>query len=381
MAPRQGVTCTRSCYKGAKLLPQANNVPISRTSIYVAAARALGARELDPAVRNPDYLAEILLGDPTTLNLDHPAVHALGLNYSDAMKESEVANLVRTMTVRTRFIDEALVRAVANGARQAVILGAGLDSRAYRYRDLLYGMRVFEVDRPMTQEFKRQRVNAALGGPPPNLVYVAIDFDNEDLADIMARNGYDCGQRTFFVLEGVTMYLPEEVLRTTLGFVAAQTPGSSIVFDFFYRPFVEMLVGINVANLPALERPAVQRFLDLTRHEPWMFGIPVGGEREFLGQFGLELREILAVRSEEASKRYLTRADGTEVGRQALVEDAGRAAQRMRAEITDPGRAAQTMSAESARQRHRLISCQLADAVVGRASLLGNASLSGSGTS
>src|SRR5262252_1261675 len=88
---------------------------ISRTSIYVAAGRAIGAREPDPAARNPDYLAEKLLGDPAALNVDHPAVRALSLDYNEAMKNGEVIGIVRAMMVRTRFIDDALERAIAAG--------------------------------------------------------------------------------------------------------------------------------------------------------------------------------------------------------------------------------------------------------------------------
>ena len=90
------------------------------------------------------------------------------------------------MTVRTRFIDEALERAIAGGATQVVILGAGFDSHAYRCQELLADVRVFEVDRPATQALKQQRVNDVLGGPPANLTYVAIDFQHEDLPDVLA---------------------------------------------------------------------------------------------------------------------------------------------------------------------------------------------------
>src|SRR5690349_23379072 len=115
---------------------------ISRTSIYVAAGRAIGAREPDPTVRNPDDLAERLLGDPAALDVDHPAVRALSLSYDDAMELPEVVNIVRLMMIRTRFIDAALERAVAGGITQLVILGAGFDSHAYRFRTLLERVRV-----------------------------------------------------------------------------------------------------------------------------------------------------------------------------------------------------------------------------------------------
>jgi methyltransferase (TIGR00027 family) len=338
---------------------------ISRTSIYVAAGRAVGAREPDPSVRNPDYLAEKLLGDPSKLGLDHPAVRALSLRYDDAMKDVEVVSNVRMMTVRTRFIDEALERAIAGGATQVVILGAGFDSHAYRYRELLAHVRVFEVDRPATQAVKKQRVNEVLGGPPQNLTYVAVDFQHEDLSDALTRHGYDPAQRTFFVLEGVTMYLAEEAVRGTLRFVAAHPPGSGIVFDFVYRAMIDMLAGIDMANIPEAAKPFLERFLNLIKDEPWVFGLPVGGEREFLREFGLELREAFTIGGEESLKRYLTRADGTQVGAQAIAEAMARMRERTRnGEQSAPE--GPRPSPERIRDQQRLMAYQLAEAVVAR---------------
>ena len=334
---------------------------VSRTSIFVAAGRAVGAREPDPAVRNPDYLAEKLLGDPPTLDLDNPSVRALSLSYDEAMADAEVVNNVRMMTIRTRFIDDALERAIAGGASQVVILGAGFDSHAYRYQHA--PVRFFEVDRPVTQELKKQRVNAVLGGPPASLTYVAVDFQHQELADVLRQHGCDPARRTFFILEGVTMYLPEGAARATLRFVAAYPPGSGIVFDFVYRPMIDMLARIDVANIHEAARPFVRRFLDLIKDEPWVFGLPPGGEREFLAEFGLELREILMVGGEESLKRYLTRADGTQVGAEALAAAMGRMAARTPAGGTAAPPPPQ-LSAEQMRAQQRLMSYQLADAVV-----------------
>jgi methyltransferase (TIGR00027 family) len=336
---------------------------ISRTSIYVAAGRAVGAREPDPAARNPDYLAERLLGDPAALDLDHPAVRALSLGYDDAMKDVEVVSNVRMMTIRTRFIDEALERAIAGGATQVVVLGAGFDSHAYRCRDLLAQVRVFEVDRPATQALKKQRVNDVLGGPPVNLTYVAIDFQHEDLPGVLTRHGYDPARRTFFIWEGVTMYLPEAAVRDTLRFVATHPPGSAIVFDFVYRAMVDMLARIDIANVPQAAKPFVERFLNLTRDEPWVFGVPVDAEREFLGEFGLELREAFTIGGEESLKRYLTRADGTQVGAPAIAEARARMSERTRA--AGPS-ASRQMPLERTREQQRLMAYQLAEAVVAR---------------
>lgn len=338
---------------------------ISRTSIFVAAGRAVGAREPDPAARNPDYLAETLLGDPAAIDLTHPIVRALSLDYDEAIKEPEVVNTVRMMAVRTRFIDDALARAVvADGAAQVVVLGAGFDSHAYRFQDLLRRVRIFEVDRPATQALKRQRVNDALGGPPANLTYVPVDFKQDDLRDALVRHGYDPAQRTFFILEGVTMYVPDEGIRATFQFVGAHPPGSAIVFDFVYRAMIDMLAQIDLANVPAPAKPFVQRFLDLIRDEPWVFGIPVGGEREFLAEFGLELREALTIGGEESVRRYATKSDGTQIGAAAMAAAMARMAEQARAAgLPNPADNPEAMA--RLREQQRLMAYQLAEAVVG----------------
>jgi methyltransferase (TIGR00027 family) len=337
-------------------------VGISRTSIYVAAGRAVGAREPDPMARNPDYLAEKLLGDPSKIDVDHPAVRALSLSYDEAMNDVEVVSTVRMMTIRTRFIDDALTRAIAGGVTQVIILGAGFDSHAYRCQELLEQARIFEVDRPATQELKKQRVHEVVGTPPANLTYVSIDFQHEDLPDVLKRHGYDPAQRTFFILEGVTMYLPEEAARATFRFVGAHPPGSGIVFDFVYRAMIDMLARIDMANIPDVQKPFVQRFLDLIKDEPWVFGLPVRGEREFLHEFGLELREAFAIGGEESIKRYVTKSDGTPVGAQAYAAAMARMAARA-SESTQAQPRGQQMSLEQMREQQRLMAYQLAEAV------------------
>ena len=336
---------------------------ISRTCIYTAAGRAIGAREPDPSVRNPDYLAEKLLGDPSAFNIDQAAVKALGRRYDEAIKDLEVISTVRMMLVRTRFIDEALERAVAGGATHVVILGAGFDSHAYRCQALLANVRVFEVDRPATQAYKKQRVHDAIGAPPTNLTYVPIDIQHEDLADVLRQHGHDQSQRTFFVMEGVTMYVPEEGVRATLQYVGGHPPGSAIVFDFMYRPMVEMLKNIDWARIPDSFKPYVQRFLDLIKDEPWVFGIPVGGERTFLSEVGLELREALTIGGEESLTRYATKADGTQIGAEAIAESMARMAQRAR-EAGAASPEARAIDPQRMREQQRTMAYQLAEAIV-----------------
>jgi methyltransferase (TIGR00027 family) len=250
---------------------------------------------------------------PAAIDLDHPVVRALTVGYDQAMKEIDVVNAVRMTTIRTRFIDEALERAVADGAKQLVILGAGLDSHAYRCRGLLAGVRIFEVDRAAMQEMKKRRVREVLGTPPANLTYVEADLLRDDVRDVLTSHGYDPRQKTFFIFEGVTMYLPEEAVKRTLRFAAASAPGSGIVFDFVYQSMIETIAKIDITKVPEPAKAFVERFLSVTRHEPWVFGLPTGGEREYLRELGLELREELSLLSDAAAARYLTRADGSQV--------------------------------------------------------------------
>jgi len=305
---------------------------ISRTAAYVAAARAIGAREPDPDVRNPDYLAERLLGDTSDIDLDLPIMHALHQDYDQAMQDIEIAGTVRAMIVRTRFIDDALEHALEAGAKQLLILGAGYDSHAYRYRELLEGIRVFEVDRHATQARKQQRVREVIGEPPPNLAWVGIDFRNEELGEVLHRSGYDFATRSFVIMEGLTMYLTEAALRDTLRLMASHPPGSSVTFDFVSNVMIAMIKGIKLDALPPPARAFAERFLHLTRDEPWEFGFPLHGEREYLESFGFEIPEILNIGGADAARRYLTRLDGSEVADETMArvprpQDAATAAQ------------------------------------------------------
>lgn len=284
----------------------------SKTCLYVAAGRALGAREPDQAIRNPDYLAERLLGpEERALVADQPVVQALELDFDEARKSMEALSSAVMMIIRTRFIEERLEQAIRDGVTQVVILGAGFDTRAYRLTGLLKSARIFEVDQPSTQEYKKRRVREAGIDVPPNLTYVPVDFRQQKVGDVLNAAGYESGQKTFFIWEGVTMYLPETAVVETLRWVGAQAPGSTIIFDFVGAMVIQFMANIPWDKLPEAARAPVERLQRLEMGEPWIFGFPNDGEKEFLGNLGLELRELLPIGGAESMKRYLTRSDGT----------------------------------------------------------------------
>ena len=157
--------------------------------------------------------------------------------------------LLDHIEMRTRAIDAAVREGVAGGATQLVILGAGLDARAWRMADLA-GVHVFEVDHPSTQAFKQARV----GGRRPtarDVHFVAVDFARDDLGDALAAAGHDANAPTFWIWEGVTMYLPREAVRATLAVVAARSAARSRMAVTYATPEATPLgpAAVRVANV------------------------------------------------------------------------------------------------------------------------------------
>jgi methyltransferase (TIGR00027 family) len=135
------------------------------------------------------------------------------------------------IAVRARFAEDALTAAaVTNGARQLVVLGAGLDT--YAYRSTLGDLRVFEVDDAATQAWKQQRLAEAAIPLPSSLAFVPLDFEREPLADALGGAGFDSTQRSFFTWLGVVPYLTEQAIFSTLRFIASLPGGASVVFDY-----------------------------------------------------------------------------------------------------------------------------------------------------
>jgi methyltransferase (TIGR00027 family) len=139
------------------------------------------------------------------------------------------------IAVRTRFAEDALAVAVEKGVRQVVVLGAGLDTYAYR-STLPDRLRIFEVDHPATQDWKRQRLKDAAISVPSSLTFAPVDFERQTLAEGLMVAGFDPSQETFFTWLGVVPYLSEEAVWSTLGFIANLKNGAHVVFDYSDPP-------------------------------------------------------------------------------------------------------------------------------------------------
>lgn len=260
--------------------------------------RAAGALADDPAVRCPDQMAAGFLGG---LNVTTLAKHRLtrGLLLRSARRLRPGAYTHEL--VRTKFIDEAMLAEVAAGLDELILLGAGFDSRPYRFAEELRGVRVIEVDHPASQASKRARLRRLLGHEPEHVTFVGIDFTCEDLDAALVAAGHERSAKTLFVWSGVSFYLPEHAVAEVLSWVAAHdSPRASIVFDAFWAEAIDGSREYYGAR--ELRKAAA------ARDEPLRWGIPVGRVAETLSRFGLQEEQTLT--GEQASAIYMKRSDG-----------------------------------------------------------------------
>ena len=194
----------------------------SRTAMRVVLRRAAHQLFDNPKV----------LDDPVALSIVGPeAVSKLGAEPGGY--RGRVGRALRAfMAVRSRFAEDELARSVGRGTTQYVVLGAGLDTFAYRNP---YGegmLRVFEVDYPATQEWKRRRLAAGAIPIPSSLTFAPVDFERQTLPDGLRDAGFDPRKPAFFSWLGVTMYLTREAISSTFRFVASTPPGGGIALDY-----------------------------------------------------------------------------------------------------------------------------------------------------
>jgi methyltransferase (TIGR00027 family) len=184
------------------------------------------------------------------------------------------------ITCRKRYIDDKLDEAL-NGIDSVVILGAGMDTRAYRLAHRS-DIPVFEVDLPVNIARKKAAVQRAIGGVPTSVHLVPLDFERDDLISALTGHGYRADSRTFFIWEGVTQYLTEDAVRATLGALRAAPAGSRLVFTYVRKDFID---GVNMYGATMLYRRFRQR------QQVWRFGLDPDAVSEFVAEYGWRLVE------------------------------------------------------------------------------------------
>lgn len=218
------------------------------------------------------------------------------------------------IAVRSRYAEDELAKAIRRGVRQYVIVGAGLDTFAYRKGCDATALRIFEVDHPATQAWKRGRLREAGVSVPESLTFAAVNFEKQTLAGGLQAAGFAADAAAFFSWLGVVPYLPREAIVKTLAFVASRPAGSDVVFDYATKP-----------TSPASVQQAV--FERISQHvaalgEPWVTFFEPDVLKQELS--GLGFRTIENLGQEELNQRYFTgRSDGLRVGGLGYVVKAG----------------------------------------------------------
>ncbi|MGO9022574.1 MAG: SAM-dependent methyltransferase [Syntrophobacteraceae bacterium] len=205
-----------------------------------------------------------------------------------------------SVAVRSRLAEDEWARSKQRGVRQYVILGAGLDTFAYRNRDRDDCI-IFEADFPATQQWKRDCLRATGIEEPSSLTFVPIDFDRSTLHEALGKALFRQDEPAFFSWLGVTMYLEEESIMSTFRFIASLAPGSGVVFDY--------------AVLPSLLSPREQKALEVLSGraseggEPWKTFFDPASLATMLHSLGFSEVEDHGLK--QLNERYLSgRTDG-----------------------------------------------------------------------
>jgi methyltransferase (TIGR00027 family) len=187
--------------------------------------------------------AHQLVDQPPVLD-DPIAVRMVGSSYRGKMGRAShrVGRDLRCfLAARSRYVEDRLAEAVALGVTQYVVLGAGLDT--FAYRNPYAGLRVYEVDLPATQEWKRGMLAEAAIAVPDGLTFVPLDLEHHTLGEDLAGAGFDCNAPAFFGWLGVVPYLTLAAFRSTLGAIAELPAGSGVGFDYALEPETLSVVG------------------------------------------------------------------------------------------------------------------------------------------
>jgi methyltransferase (TIGR00027 family) len=211
------------------------------------------------------------------------------------IREGQFPGVIGNLFCRTRYIDDQLIVALNEGIEQVVILGAGFDSRAYRI-PYIERANLFEVDKPATIVAKGARLTRVFGRLPAHVILVPIDFNQQDLAEVLSRFGFRHNIKTFFIWEGVTQYILPEAVENTLSFIREVTAtGSKVVFTFIRRDIID---GTTPSEDERRITAMVRRF-----GAEWIFGIDPKELNTYLEERGFTLIEQIGTQGYR--ERYL----------------------------------------------------------------------------
>jgi methyltransferase (TIGR00027 family) len=283
----------------------------SMTALGAAYRRAYHDMYDIPKVFEDRFAAFFVLPDEATAIEDgfiHILTRARPHLVVQGDRAATLAKAIRTDTGtplvlgRARYNEDLLETAIWNGVTQYVMVGAGFDTFALRRPDLRDRAQVFEIDHPITQDLKRQRLRGAGLDTPVNVHYVQADLEIEGVADALVRSAYDPSQAAFFAWLGVMSYLTRPAIEGTFRAIKRIAPrGSEIVFDYLTA----------MAFVPECQSLALKLRFDRARAvgEPYLTGFEPSEIASFLKPLGYELLEDLG-QAQQSERFFRQRTDG-----------------------------------------------------------------------
>jgi methyltransferase (TIGR00027 family) len=265
-----------------------------------ASKTAIGVAMLRAAHQVHDGQPRIL-DDTVVMRLLSSEAQARVRDGAAGYREPRAMALRAHVLLRSRWAEERLREAVERGVRQLVVLGAGLDTFAFRQPAWAAPLRIFEVDHPASQKVKRERLAFAEISTPANLTFVPIDFEHDTLEAGLARAGFDPRAKTFVSCLGVLVYLSGEAIAELFAFIARLPAGSECVFTFGGTHGPDELGNPSLATMAA------------ALGEPWQSSMEFDDVIAVLARAGLPAPEQP---SPETISRYLgDRTDGLQAPR------------------------------------------------------------------
>lgn len=269
----------------------------SETAFFAALRRAIAHKEFGDEQFGPDHLATAFLPPHFRFFLRFKKIRDNTREKLNAL----LPGLTEYMIARTAYFDQLFVNSLENATLQIVLLGAGYDTRAYRFADKDQNTRIIELDIAPTQNWKKRCLQKAKIGIPENVTFAPINFNTESLSDALHRAGYDPAAKTFFLWEGVNYYLKPDAVDTTLAFVLDGAHAESLIAFDYTVPLTDL--NRNEYGIAGFYETMQKEHGD----EALIFAIGEGEINTFLEERGLTLVEHLD--NKEIEAKFLTAGD------------------------------------------------------------------------
>lgn len=269
-----------------------NNEKISETAIIIASLRALSNYEADEKFSCNDHYADLFLPDEKRIPLKDSKTREM-------IKKAIPKGMYEYVISRTKYFDRVFIEALQQNTEQIVFLGAGFDSRPYRFNEIINKAKIFEVDIEATQEYKKSLLRNKLDSLE-KIKYVSVNFEKTDLFSKLKEQGYNQSEKTVFLWEGVTFYLSKDAVYRMLREIRENSaPNSKICFDFQTMKSMEELIKTGI------------------KEESVKFGIEEGKIAEFV--LSNKYRVIEHLSSKEIEQKFMIKEGGDLFGEIAPI--------------------------------------------------------------